>query len=100
MNISDFLEHVASHSHPEATWSSAVQAIWYAEKGEWTLAHDRCQEGDEKDGAWVHAHLHREEGDLSNARYWYHQAGQPESLVSVAEERHEMIRSLLTRRQL
>lgn len=95
MNTQDFLDHVVSNSEPDPAWSSALQALWYAEKGDWETAHRKSQQGDEAEGAWVHAHLHREEGDLSNARYWYGRAGQPESALTVVEERHEIITALL-----
>lgn len=97
MNTSAFLEHATSYTAPDTDWSPALQALWYAEKGDWESAHTKCQEGDEKDGAWVHANLHRQEGDLSNARYWYHRAGKPESDLSIEAERHSIIAALLER---
>lgn len=72
-----------------------MQALWYAEKGEWDRAHRLSQQGDLPEGAWVHANLHREEGDLSNARYWYSRAGKPESDAGIEEERHDIIARLL-----
>lgn len=95
MNREAFLDHVKSNPRPDADWRPALQALWYAEKGDWETAHDVCQQGKTKEGAWVHANLHREEGDLSNARYWYHRAGKPESTLKVKEERHEIISRLL-----
>lgn len=95
MNLNEFLEHVNTHSKPEAGWTPALQALWLAEKGEWEQAHDRCQQGDSAEGAWVHANLHREEGDLANARYWYARAGKPECEDGIREERHDLIAELL-----
>ena len=95
MKLEDFLIHTKTEAAPEAIWSPALQALWYAEKGDWELSHTVCQEGDTVEGAWVHANLHREEGDLSNARYWYSRAGQPVSEASIEEERREIIAALL-----
>ena len=47
----------------------AVQALWWAARGDWNRAHERAQVSDGKDSDWVHAYLHRVEGDLENARY-------------------------------
>ncbi|MCC5848212.1 MAG: hypothetical protein JJU29_08965 [Verrucomicrobia bacterium] len=93
--LQDFLEHAQQHDAPDPAWSAPLQALWYAEKGDWARAHDLCQQGDLPDGAWVHANLHREEGDPSNARYWYHRAGKPESDLGIVEERHDIITRLL-----
>lgn len=60
---------------PPAGLSDALQALWWDAKGDWSKAHERAQAQDDKIGAWVHAYLHRKEGDLSNAGYWYRQAG-------------------------
>ncbi len=93
--LKDFLDHCRQHEAPEAGWEPPLQALWYAEKGNWEKAHALCQQGDLPDGAWVHANLHREEGDLSNARYWYGRAGKTESNQSIEEERRDIIASLL-----
>ncbi|MDF3130070.1 hypothetical protein P0Y35_12755 [Kiritimatiellaeota bacterium B1221] len=95
MSLKDFLAHCTANRAPNPEWRPALQALWHAEKGEWEMAHDKCQEGDVKEGAWVHANLHREEGDLANAGYWYHRAGKPESRQTIVEERHEIITVLL-----
>lgn len=95
MNTETFIDHVASHSAPEKDWNPALQALWYAEKGDWKQAHTLCQQGDREDGAWVHAHLHREEGDFSNARYWYQRAEKPESELSIEAERHAIVAALM-----
>ncbi len=95
MTTEAFINHVLENSAPNSEWRPALQALWYAEKGEWKTAHEKCQEGDEDEGAWVHANLHREEGDLSNARYWYHRAGKPESGLTIVQERHAIITQLL-----
>jgi hypothetical protein len=45
--------------------------------------------------AWVHAHLHRVEGDVSNAHYWYRQAGRPAASGGLDAERAAIIAALL-----
>ena len=50
---------------------------------------------DDADCAWVHAHLHRVEGDLSNARYWYRQAGKPVATTVLDAEREAITAALL-----
>ena len=72
---------------PPAGLSLAVQALWWAGKGEWDRAH-ACVQQNEGDPACdhVHAHLHRQEGDASNARYWYGRAGQPVPTVPLEQE--------------
>lgn len=54
----------------------ALQALWWAGRGEWDRAHG-CVQQDEgnPDCDIVHAHLHRVEGDADNAGYWYRRAG-------------------------
>ncbi len=91
MTLKEFL----AAPRPEPDWSPALRALWHAEHGEWEKAHSLCQEGYTAEGAWVHANLHREEGDLGNARYWYSQAGKPESSLGIQEERRAIIETLL-----
>lgn len=67
--------------------SLAVQALWWAGKGDWERAHN-CAQQQEGDPACdlVHAHLHRQEGDLENARYWYRRAGRTLPALSLPDE--------------
>jgi hypothetical protein len=44
--------------------------------------------------ARIHAYLHRVEGDLSNARYWYGQAGVTPTTDSLEEEWERLAREL------
>lgn len=53
----------------------ALQALWWAARGEWERAHACAQAGEGGPADWVHAYLHRVEGDMANARYWYARAG-------------------------
>ena len=83
---------------PPAGLELAIQALWWAEKGDWQKAHECAQAQDDATGAWVHAHLHREEGDLGNAGYWYRRAGRPVADGALAVEREAIARALLDRR--
>ena len=79
---------------PPAGLSPALQALWYAGKGDWNKAHDITQPGGpELD--WVHAYLHRVEGDLGNAGYWYRRAGKPVASVPLNEEWAALVRTFL-----
>jgi len=62
---------------PAPGLDAPLAALWWAAKGQWDEAHKMVQDEATADAAWVHAYLHRVEGDLSNAGYWYRQAGQP-----------------------
>lgn len=74
----------------------ALQALWHDYQENWHQSHKTIDFASDKDSAWVHAYLHRQEGDLSNARYWYRRSGQPESKLSLAQERQQIAQSLLT----
>lgn len=79
---------------PPAGLTPALQALWYAAKGDWEKAHDLTQPGGgELD--WVHAYLHRVEGDLSNAGYWYRRAGKPVATSSLDEEWTTLVQTFL-----
>ncbi len=86
-----------SAAAPPAGLSLALQALWWAEKGDWQKAHECAQAQEDAAGAWVHAHLHREEGDLANAGYWYRRAGKPVASEAPAVERDAIARALLDR---
>jgi hypothetical protein len=60
---------------PPDQLSPALEALWWAAKGEWNRAHVLVQDDPSPEAAWVHAYLHRVEGDLGNAGYWYRKAG-------------------------
>src|SRR5689334_20541162 len=69
-------EQSLTDAEPPKHASLALQALWWAGKGDWDRAH-RCaqqQEGN-PDCDLVHAYLHREEGDTANARCWYQRLG-------------------------
>ena len=93
MTETDFNATLSAGS-PPAGISPALQALWYAAKGDWNKAHDITQPGGpELD--WVHAYLHRVEGDLGNAGYWYRRAGKPVASVPLTEEWAALVRTFL-----
>jgi hypothetical protein len=71
-----------------------LAALWWAAKGDWEAAHKIVQDEDTREAAWVHAYLHRVEGDLSNAGYWYRQAGQPAAKDSLEAEWERIVSAL------
>ena len=80
---------------PPAGVSEALQALWWAESGDWNKAHRIVMNGHDQDCAWVHAYLHRVEGDLDNAGYWYRQARRKPSTAELSQEWSKMVAALL-----
>jgi Tfp pilus assembly protein PilF len=53
-----------------------AQALAHLEHGDWQAAHEIVQQDEESPLAcWAHGIVHLIEGDVSNARYWYREAG-------------------------
>ena len=87
-----------SDSAPPAGTDLALQALWWAGKGEWHRAHSCAQQGEGEPACdLVHAHLHRQEGDLANARYWYGRAGREVASSPLPEEWDVIAADLLRR---
>jgi hypothetical protein len=63
-----------NNAAPPKALAPALQALWWAKKGEWDKAHRMVTDEPSREAAWVHAYLHRVEGDDGNAGYWYRQA--------------------------
>ena len=80
------LKSPLANAAPENGLSPPLAALWWAAKGDWDAAHKIVQDESDANSAWVHAYLHRVEGDLSNAGYWYRQAGQPVAIDSLESE--------------
>jgi hypothetical protein len=87
-----FEEFVASSSPPK---DDLLRAMWMLRKGDWNGAHDLVSEISTKMASRIHAHLHRVEGDLSNAGYWYGQAGVKKESGPLDEEWAAIVRDLL-----
>ena len=96
MTLDEFRQTLAAASPP--LLPTLLRALWHDAKGDWDEAHRIAQDVTGADGAWVHAYLHRKEGDLSNARYWYQQAGQPTASDSVEAEWGRIVAELLKSR--
>jgi hypothetical protein len=76
--------------------SDLLRALELAKKGDWDGAHKIVSDDSSKMAARIHAYLHRVEGDLSNARYWYGQAGvSPET--GTIEDEHEKLSAELSK---
>ena len=80
---------------PPGGQAPPLAALWHGAKGDWDAAHRIVQDQTGREAAWVHAWLHRVEGDLSNARYWYGQAGRSEASNSTDAEWAEIAAALL-----
>ena len=96
MNMAAYIASVDGAA-PAPDLSAPLVGLWWAAKGEWDRAHKVVQEEESRDAAWVHAYLHRVEGDLSNAGYWYRQAGQPTATDSLQAEWERIAATLLGR---
>jgi hypothetical protein len=94
MTLDEFCKSLSSERPPEDLTLS-LTALWWDAKGDWTKAHESAQQDQGAAGAWVHAYLHRKEGDVSNAGYWYRQAGKPQANVAIEKEWAEIVSSLL-----
>jgi hypothetical protein len=84
-----------SAAEPPSGLPAVLRALWHDARGEWNQAHSFAQDIETPDGAWVHAYLHRKEGDLSNARYWYHRARQPEATDALDAEWARLVTAFL-----
>jgi hypothetical protein len=93
MTLDGFRDSLTA-AQPPSDLSPALQALWYAAKGNWDKAHDITQPGG-PDLDWVHAYLHRVEGDPANAGYWYRRAGRPVAQTTLDVEWEELVRYLL-----
>lgn len=85
MTLQEYKDSLKAEN-PPADSSRALQALWYAGKGDWETSHEITQEPGDANVDWVHAWLHRQEGDLSNANYWYNRAGRSMSGQTLEEE--------------
>ena len=96
MTLDEFRQTLAADFPPAV--SALLRSLWCDAKGNWDQAHRLAQDVSGADGAWVHAYLHRKEGDVSNARYWYRQAGQAEAADALEDEWARIVAELLSRR--
>ena len=94
MRITEFKASL-SGAAPAGALARPLAALWWAAKGDWDKAHKIVQDEATREAAWVHAYLHRVEGDLSNAGYWYRQAGQPVAKDSLQIEWERIASALI-----
>ncbi len=90
-----------SAAAPLADLGPALQALWWAHRGDWNRAHECVQqhEGD-PDCDWVHAHLHRQEGDMANAGGWYRRAGRSVPSQPLQDEWNALAAEMLSRHRV
>ena len=84
-----------SRAVPPKEAAPALQALWWARKGDWNKAHRAVMDAAGREAAWVHAYLHRVEGDDGNARYWYTQARRGFTKLTLDAEWDEIVAALL-----
>jgi hypothetical protein len=94
MTLTQFKDTMVQRT-PPPTLAPAMAALWWAAKTNWSQAHALVQDQSSREAAWVHAYLHRLEGDVSNARYWYRQAGRPAGSGPLAAEWDAIAAALL-----
>ena len=93
MQFDEFINSTKEDAPPEGL-SESLQAMWYAQKGDWETAHNIAQSISTELGSLIHAYLHRVEGDLSNADYWYKRAGKPPHSGSTDAEADDIVNSI------
>jgi hypothetical protein len=71
------LKTLKNTSKAEDLASDHLRALWYDLNGDWDAAHRIVQKMSDAPAMWIHAYLHRKEPDISNAKYWYRNAGKP-----------------------
>ncbi len=94
VNVANFKASLSAAA-PATELAAPLVALWWAGKGDWRKAHEIAQDENGADAAWVHAYLHRVEGDLSNANYWYRQAGQSAAIDPLETEWERIVSTLL-----
>lgn len=98
MTTIDAFRSSLSAAAPPAGTAPALEALWWARRGDWNKAHQCVQahEG-ERDCDRVHAHLHRQEGDMGNAGWWYRRVGTTMPSQSLEDEWETLAGELLSR---
>jgi len=94
MDFNEFKASVNNEFPPEKI-DKNLKALWWDAKGKWEKAHRMVQNINNTTASRVHAYLHRKEGDLSNASFWYTNAGQRMRANSPDEEWDEIVNTIL-----
>ncbi len=91
MNKSEFKILLSEKSAPDFKDTILLKAVWYLMRKDWESAHKIVQDEDSETASWIHGLIHRIEGDLSNARYWYRNAGRKYDPDMTIEDESELI---------
>ena len=94
MNLQAFKESLSGPQPPDNA-SEYIKALWHDANGDWDKAHMIIQDIDDVNASWIHAYLHRKEGDISNADYWYRNAGKKRPPVALETEWEQIVSALL-----
>lgn len=94
MVFEKFLGSLDADAPPEKT-DKELKALWWDAKGNWDKAHRIIMVMNNTTASWVHAYLHRKEGDLSNASFWYTNAGRKMPEISLEDEWSEIVKVIL-----
>jgi hypothetical protein len=79
-----------------ASKSLLLEAVDHALAGDWQRAHEIAQDHEDDPIAnWIHGVVHWIEGDLSNARYWFGQAGRSFATHATPQDALRAIKDLL-----
>ena len=92
MDIVKFKQTLTADSVPDV--NDYFKALWYAAKGDWSMAHLIARDIDDEIGYWIHGHLHRAKGDDMNAAHWYEKASKAYPTSSVEDEWDEIVMTL------
>ena len=93
MTVEEFRASLRGEVPPDGL-TVPLAALWWDEKGDWTVAHGLVDELETLDGMAVHAYLHRKGGEASNADYWYERAGRRFHRVALEDEWAALVEGL------
>lgn len=94
MIFNEFKASLKNEAPPDGS-DKELKALWWDAKGNWEKAHRIVQVMNDTTSAWVHAYLHRKEGDLSNASFWYTNAGRKMPQISLEAEWEQIAKAII-----
>ena len=95
MTIAEFRASL-SKTEPPAGLETALTALWWDAKGDWSHAHNLVNDLETPDAMAVHAYLHRKEGEAWNADYWYSRAGRKFHRPALEEEWEALVTGFMS----